>query len=248
MLVFYAVPLVSLFLVAAGSVAYLLWAALRRPSRQVRWAVIGAGVAVLGYAGAVAYGLAFTDPVQVCGQKTLDNDFPLVRVRVDAFPPDVACYWSDSGAYGPSHPTVLGTWVMWAGTGVLVVALSVILIGRRSRASRWVRAGAIWSPLVAAMIWVTGIGPAMELSRTELYDECLHDKTVPPETKLIRIDVLDIERTVFPPSLTCTYSDSEADLLAPERTGLLGCGVAFVAFTGAALSQAARAGRPKPAM
>ncbi|MFJ8028484.1 hypothetical protein [Streptomyces sp. NPDC096311] len=60
MLVFYAVPLVSLFLCAAGSVAYLLWAALRRPSRQVRWAVIGAGVAVLGYAGAVAYGLAFT--------------------------------------------------------------------------------------------------------------------------------------------------------------------------------------------
>ncbi|MER7692375.1 hypothetical protein [Streptomyces sp. NPDC097610] len=141
MLAFYAVPLISLFLFAAGSVAYLLWAARRRPSRQARWAVIGAGVAVLGYASAVAYGLAFTDPVQVCGQKTLDNDFPLVRVRVDAFPPDVACYWSDSGAHGPSHPTLLGTWVMWAGTGILVVALSVILIGRRSRASRWVRAG-----------------------------------------------------------------------------------------------------------
>lgn len=104
MLVFYAVPLVSLFLCAAGSVAYLLWAALRRPSRQVRWAVIGAGVAVLGYAGAVAYGLAFTDPVQVCGEKTLDNDFPLVRVRVDAFPPDVACYWSDSGLMGRRTP------------------------------------------------------------------------------------------------------------------------------------------------
>lgn len=119
---------------------------------------------MLGYAGAVAYGLAFTDPVQVCGEKTLDNDFPLVRVSVNAFPPDVSCYWTDSGAYGPSHPTALGTWVMWAGTGVLVVALSVILIGRRSRASRWVRAGAIWSPLVAVMIWVTGVGPAMELS------------------------------------------------------------------------------------
>ncbi|MFG2369107.1 hypothetical protein ACGFY3_47250 [Streptomyces mirabilis] len=248
MLAFYAVALISLLLFTAGSVAYLLWAALRRPSRQTRWAVIGAGVAVLGYAGAVAYGLAFTDPVQVCGQKTLDNDFPLVRVNVNAFPPDVSCYWTDSGTYGPSHPTALGTWVMWAGTGILVVALSVILIGRRSRASRWVRAGAIWSPLVAAMIWVTGVGPAMELSRTELYDECLHDKTVPPETKLIRIDVLDIERTAFPPSLTCTYSDSEADLLAPERTGLLGCGVAFVAFTGVALSQAARAGRARPGM
>ncbi|MFD7999577.1 hypothetical protein [Streptomyces mirabilis] len=71
MLLFYAVPLISLFLCAAGSVAYLLWAALRRPSRQARWAVIGAGVTVLGYAGAVAYGLAFTDPVQVCGQKTV---------------------------------------------------------------------------------------------------------------------------------------------------------------------------------
>ncbi|MFK0023982.1 hypothetical protein [Streptomyces sp. NPDC090798] len=246
MLVFYAVPLVSLFLFAAGSVAYLLWAARRRPSRQVRWAVAGACVAVLGYAGAVAYGLAFTDPVQVCGQKTLDNDFPLVRVSVDVFPPDVACYWTDSGTYGPSHPTVLGTWVMWAGAGVLVVALSVILIGRKSRASRWVRAGAIWSPLAAAMIWVIGVGPAMELSRTELYDECLHHKTVPPETKLIRIDVQDIERTVLPPSLTCTYSDSKADLLAPEQTGLLGCGVAFVAFAGVALSQAARAGRSRP--
>jgi hypothetical protein len=102
--------------------------------------------------------------------------------------------------------------------------------------------------MAAAMIWVTGIGPAMELSRTELYDECLHAKTIPPETKLIRIDVLDIERTVFPPSLTCTYSDSEADLLVPERAGLLGCGIAFVAFAGTALSQAARAGRPRPGM
>ncbi|MER7692376.1 hypothetical protein [Streptomyces sp. NPDC097610] len=60
--------------------------------------------------------------------------------------------------------------------------------------------------------------------------------------------MLDIERTVFPPSLTCTCSDSEADLLAPERTGLLGCGVAFVAFTGAALSRAARASRSRPGM
>ncbi|MFD8932508.1 hypothetical protein ACFV0X_47295, partial [Streptomyces mirabilis] len=81
-----------------------------------------------------------------------------------------------------------------------------------------------------------------------LQDACLHDKTILPDTKLIRIDVQDIERTVFPPSLTCTYSDSEADLLAPARTGLLGCGVAFVAFAGAALSQAARAGRPRPGM
>lgn len=110
MLVFYAMPLISVFLFAAGSVPYLPWTARRHPSRQARWAVIGAGVAVLGYAGAVAYGLAFTDPVQVCGQKTLDNDFPLVRV--DAFPPDVTCHWTDSGTYGPSHPTALGTWVI----------------------------------------------------------------------------------------------------------------------------------------
>ncbi|MFI9548926.1 hypothetical protein ACIHAR_34225 [Streptomyces sp. NPDC052016] len=247
MLAFFGVPLISFFLFGAGFVPYRMWSVGRRPSAPARWAVIGAFTAVVGYAGAVVYGLAFTDPAAVCGQRTLDDDFPLVRVTVDAFPPDVACHWTDSGSYGPSHPAALGTWVMWAGLGVFIVALSVLLVGRTSRAAGWARAGAIGSFVLAAMVWVFGVDPQLELSRTELRDECLHWRTVPPDTKLMRIEIRDIERTVFPPAVTCTYGDVEveADLLATERAYLLLCGAAFVVFSAIGLSQVARASRPR---
>ncbi|WP_426568680.1 hypothetical protein [Streptomyces canus] len=245
MLAFFGVPLISFFLFGAGFVPYRMWSVGRRPSTPARWAVIGAFTAAVGYAGAVVYGLAFTDPVEVCGKRTLDDDFPLVRVTVDAFPPDVACHWTDSGTYGPSHPAALGTWVMWAGLAVFIVALSVLLVGRTSRASGWARAGAIGSSVLAAMVWVFGVDPQLELSRTELRDECVRWRTVPPDTKLMHIEVRDVERTVFPPAITCTYADveAEADLLATERTYLLLCGAAFAVFSAIALSQVARASR-----
>ncbi|MFF4794606.1 hypothetical protein ACFY2M_33735 [Streptomyces sp. NPDC001276] len=235
----FGTQLITVCLLMVGILPYGLWTAARHPSRQARWAVTGLYTAVVGYAGAVAYGFAFTDPVGVCGWRTLDNDFPLVHVTVDAFPPDVTCYWSDR----PSHATALSAWVMWVGLAIAVVTFSVILLRRESRASRVARAGAMWSPMVASLIWVTGIDPMMELSRTDLRDECLHWKTVPPETKLTHIEVLDVGTTTFPPSITCTYSDGEANLLADEWTAVLLCGVVFAVFAGTVLYEVATAGR-----
>ncbi|MFF4828580.1 hypothetical protein ACFY20_37660 [Streptomyces sp. NPDC001312] len=97
--------------------------------------------------------------------------------------------------------------------------------------------------MVASLIWVTGIDPMMELSRTDLRDECLHWKTVPPETKLTHVEVLDVGTTTFPPSITCTYSDGEANLLADEWTAVLLCGVVFAVFAGTVLYEVATAGR-----
>lgn len=246
MLVFFGLPLITVFWYAAGYVPYRMWKCRRRPSRPVRWAVVGAFTAVVGYAGAVVYGLAFDDPAGVCGTRTLDDDYPLVRVTVDAFPPDVVCYWTDSGTYGPSHPTALGTWVMWIGLAVFAVALSAILVRRESRASEGARAGAIGAAMLAAIIWVFGIDPKMELSPTELQDMCLQWKTVPPETKLMRIEVRDIDRTVFPPSITCTYADGEGDLIKTERICLLLSGGMSAVFAGIALTQVVRARRSAP--
>ncbi|MFF7788179.1 hypothetical protein [Streptomyces sp. NPDC007991] len=231
-------------LLLAGLVPYTLWASRRGPSREVRWTVIGLWATAVGYAGAVACGLAFTDPVSVCGRRTLDDDFPLVHVTVDSFPPDVACYWTDSTSYGPTHPTALSAWVMWAGLAVTVVALSVVLLRRQSRASPAAWAGAMWSPMAAVAIWAAGIDPALDLSRSDLYDRCLHAKTVPPDTKLTRIEILDIDRTVFPPSITCTYPDGTTNLLADQWIAVLICGAVSAAFAGVALHQVRRAGAP----
>lgn len=49
------------------------------------------------------------------------------------------------------------------GLAIAVVAFSVILLRRESRTSRVARTGAMWSPMVASLIWVTGIDPMMEL-------------------------------------------------------------------------------------
>ncbi|GAP48509.1 hypothetical protein [Streptomyces azureus] len=112
-------------LLLAGLIPYKVWTSSRGPSREARWTVIGLWATAVGYAGAVAQGFAFAGPVSVCGWRTLDNDFPLVRVTVDPFPPDVARHWSDSMPYRPSHPTALSSWVTWAGLAVTAVALSV---------------------------------------------------------------------------------------------------------------------------
>ncbi|WP_264933213.1 hypothetical protein [Streptomyces sp. A012304] len=234
--------LITLFLLPAGIIPYRVWVLSRDPSRPARWAVIGLYAAAIGYAGAVAYGFAFTDPTAVCGSTTLDNDFPLVSVTVDAFPPEVACETTDG--HGPMRRTAPSAWIMWAGVAVAVGALSVLLLRRQSRVSSEVRAGAIWSPLLCAAFWVVGVDPVLELSRTDLHDECVRAKTIPPETKLIHIEVLDIDRTVFPPSITCTYPDGETDLLRISGTGVLLSGAASVVFAGAAVHQVRRAGRP----
>jgi hypothetical protein len=124
-------PLISIVLITIGSILYQVWVVARSPSGPVRCTAVGAYGAVVGYAGALLYGLAFTRPVELCGKKTLDDDYPLRHVTVDVFPPDVACYWSDSDTYGPTHPTALGTWLMWAGVAVAGAGAFFMLIDRQ---------------------------------------------------------------------------------------------------------------------
>ncbi|MGW1372977.1 hypothetical protein ACWD6P_01695 [Streptomyces sp. NPDC002446] len=236
LLAFFGMPLISVLLFAVGYVPYALWVAGRRPSAQARWAAIGAYAAAVGYAGAVLYGLAFTHPRQVCGKRTLDDDFPLRQVTVDWFPPDIACYWSDSGTYGPSHPTALGTWVMWAGVAVVVVAVSSILVNRESRASRWARAGAIGAPVAAAVVWAVGINPVMALSRVDLANACL-DWQVKHLSSAPGGEVLGADHSVFPLSATCTYTEGKVNLIAAESALVYLCAVVFAVCVGAIVHQ-----------
>lgn len=232
LLAFFGMPLISVSLLALGAVPYAWWVARRRPSAQVRWAVIGACVAAVGYAGAVLYGLAFTHPREVCGKRTLDDDFPLQQVTVDTFPPDVACYWTDSGTYGPSHPTALATWTMWAGIAAVVTAVSSMLVNRRSRASRWARAGAIWSVVAAGVIWAVGIDPMMTLSRTELLNKCL-DWQVGHLSSAPGGDILGADHSVLPLSLTCTYTEGKVNLIEAESALVYLCCTVFAVCVGA---------------
>jgi hypothetical protein len=133
---------------------------------------------------------------------------------------------------------------MWAGLAVTAVALSVVLLRRDSRASRAARAGAIWSPMAAVGIWIAGVDPALDLPRSDLDDQCLYAKTVPPETRLTRIEILDVDRTVFPPSITCTYPDGTTNLLSDQWIAVLVCGAVSAASVGVVLHQVRKAGRP----
>ncbi|POX64836.1 hypothetical protein C3492_03595 [Streptomyces sp. Ru62] len=73
----------------------------RKPSRSARWAVIGAAAAIAGYGAATVYGLAFTNPLDLCGERGGDGvyrdagrDYGLTSVSVDGFPPSVTCHWT----------------------------------------------------------------------------------------------------------------------------------------------------------
>ncbi|MFG2140892.1 hypothetical protein [Streptomyces sp. NPDC048650] len=236
LLAFFGMPLISVFLMAIGSVPYALWVTRRGPSPHARWGVIGAYVAVVGYLGAVLYGLAFTSPIEVCGKRTLDDDFPLEHVTVGWFPPDVACYWSDSGTYGPSHPTALGTWTMWAGIAVLVVAVTRMLVGRKSRSSRWARAGMMWSPIVAGVCWAVRIHPVMALSRTDLENKCF-DWQVSHLLSAPGGEILGADRSVFPLSVICRYTEGKVGLIETESLLVYLCVIVFAACAGTILYQ-----------
>ncbi|MGW2341312.1 hypothetical protein [Streptomyces sp. NPDC001661] len=94
-------PAVTVFLFAVGAIPYALWASRRKPSRLARWAVIGGAAAVVAYGAGSVYGLAFTNPLDVCGDPTgagvymdAGRDFRLTSVDVNRFPPSVSCHWS----------------------------------------------------------------------------------------------------------------------------------------------------------
>ncbi|MGP2440577.1 hypothetical protein [Streptomyces sp. JW3] len=219
--------LVLLGWLTAGVVGHVRWRRLRRPARHRRWWVAGAGLVVLGYAHALAYGLALTRPAEICGQRTLDDDFPLRHARADVFPPDLSCYWSDSLGYGPSHPTAAGTWVMWWGAALLVAGTVARVTALPSRAPRWARAGLVLTPAVAAVLWLTQVAPLMRMSAVDPGNECFrwqvaHLHSAPSG------EVVATDRGLLPVAVDCVFTDGTASLIPLTSVGLWSCCAAFL--------------------
>ncbi|MET8243777.1 hypothetical protein ABZV31_04675 [Streptomyces sp. NPDC005202] len=70
---FFGPPAITLLLFAVGAFPYSLWVTRRKPSQHARWAVIGIAAAIAAYGAGTIYGLAFTNPLDVCGNKTSDG-------------------------------------------------------------------------------------------------------------------------------------------------------------------------------
>ncbi|MEU6096957.1 hypothetical protein [Streptomyces sp. NPDC047079] len=193
----------------------------------------------MGYAHTLAYGLALTRPVDVCGRRTLDDDFPLTHVRVDVFPPRLACYWTDSSTYGPSHPTAVGGWLMWCGAALLVAGAVARATDRPSRTARWARAGVILAPAVAATIWVTRVHRLMGLSTVDLDNECFtwqvgHLQSAPAG------EILRTDRSLLPPAVDCVFTDGVVSLIRSEALGLWCCLIAFLICCAVILQRVSR--------
>ncbi|MGW3012845.1 hypothetical protein ACWC9R_28990 [Streptomyces sp. NPDC001219] len=216
----------------AGAFTYVTWKRRRHPARHRRWWVVGMSTGALGYAHTLAYGFALTRPTEICGQRTLDNDYPLTHARVDAFPPRLACYWTDSSTYGPSHPTAAGTWLLWCGAALLVAGTVTWAMSLNSRTPRWARAGTILAPAAAATIWATRVAPLMSLSTIDLDNECFrwqvaHLHSAPSG------EIMNTERSFLPPAVDCIFTDGTSSLIRMENLGLSCCLTVFLICCGA---------------
>ncbi|MEU5689934.1 hypothetical protein DEJ48_39005 [Streptomyces venezuelae] len=112
-------PLITIFLFAMGAIPYALWVSRRKPSWLARWAVIGSAAAIAAYGAGAVYGLAFTNPLDVCADKTgggvymdAGRDYTLTSVDVKSFPPSISCHWSSGRS----------TEVVWFWTSPLLYA------------------------------------------------------------------------------------------------------------------------------
>ncbi|MEV7326179.1 hypothetical protein [Streptomyces sp. NPDC093970] len=128
---------ITVVLCAAGPFPYWWWVTRRTPAPPARWAAIGIAAAVAAYGAGTLYGLAFTNPLDLCATRTGDGryedagrDYSLVSVHRDGFPPSVVCHWSSG------HSTdVVWFWVtplLYAGLAVAVTGFVLLLLGRRS--------------------------------------------------------------------------------------------------------------------
>jgi hypothetical protein len=135
---FFGPPAISLLLFAVGAVPYAWWVTRRQPSRPARWAVIGCVAAVVAYGAGAVYGLAFTNPLDVCGDRTGDGvyrdvgrEYSLTSVTVDSFPPSVTCHWTSG------HSTEeVWFWVpplLYAGLACAVACSGLLLVNRLRR-------------------------------------------------------------------------------------------------------------------
>ncbi|MBQ0985443.1 hypothetical protein KBZ10_13140 [Streptomyces sp. F63] len=134
---FFGPPTITLLLLSAGALPYAWWATRRRPSRPARWLVLGVVAAIAAYGAGTVYGLAFTNPLDICGDQTGDGvymdagrDYGLTSVNVESFPPSVTCHWSSG------HSTErVWFWVsplLYAGLACSAVCAALLLINRRA--------------------------------------------------------------------------------------------------------------------
>ncbi|MCX5184177.1 hypothetical protein [Streptomyces sp. NBC_00268] len=128
-------PAITLVLFAVGTLPYALWVAWRKPSRPARWAVIGIAASIAAYGAGTVYGLAFTNPLDVCGDKTGDGvymdagrDYSLTAVNVDSFPPSITCHWTSG--YSTEEVWFWAAPLLYAGLACCVVCSALLLVNR----------------------------------------------------------------------------------------------------------------------
>ncbi|MFJ2609648.1 hypothetical protein ACIQOU_22345 [Streptomyces sp. NPDC091279] len=132
---FFGPPVVTLLLFVLGVLPYALWVKRRKPSTPARWAVVGAAVALAAYGAATVYGLAFTNPLDTCADRTGDGvymdtlrDYRLTSVDVDSFPPSITCHWA-----GGDSTEAVPFWappLLYTGLACFVVCSALLLIDR----------------------------------------------------------------------------------------------------------------------
>lgn len=135
---FFGPPVITVFLLAVGTVPYALWATRRKPSRPARWAVIGAAAAIAAYGAGTVYGLAYTHLLDLCADRTGDGvyrdsgrDSTLVSADRGSFPLSVDCHWSSGDS-----TEVVWFWVsplLYAGVACCVGCLAWLLVDRHRR-------------------------------------------------------------------------------------------------------------------
>ena len=132
---FFGPPLITIFLFAVGTLPYALWVTKRKPSRPARWAVIGVAAAIAGYGAGTVYGLAFTNPLDVCADRTGDGaymdtgrDSTLISVNVDGFPLSVKCHWSSGHSTEMAWPWASP--LLYAGLACAVGCSGLLLVNR----------------------------------------------------------------------------------------------------------------------
>ncbi|MFJ9024069.1 hypothetical protein ACIRPU_29450 [Streptomyces sp. NPDC102259] len=135
---FFAPPAITLLLFAIGALPYALWVTRRKPSRTARWAVIGSAAAIAAYGAGTVYGLAFTNPLDVCGDETgngvymdAGRDYSLTSVKVDSFPPSITCHWTSG--YSTEEVWFWATLLLYAGLACSVVCFALLVINRTRR-------------------------------------------------------------------------------------------------------------------
>ncbi|MFF2996460.1 hypothetical protein ACFVTC_18070 [Streptomyces sp. NPDC057950] len=131
-------PAITILLFAFGTLPYAWWVTRRKPSQTTRWAVIGSAATIAAYGAGTVYGLAFTNPLDVCGDKTADGvytdagrEYSLTSVNVDSFPPSITCHWTSG--HSTQEVWFWAPFLLYAWLACAVICLALLLIDRSRR-------------------------------------------------------------------------------------------------------------------